>query len=174
MMEFATGTALPSGAFARIETDVAGIIDAPIETVWALFTDWSAIHAWMTSPPSPKPVDSSGLVAGQTEEALPRTRLIQFGGEHASEPQLVETLLHADPEAYTLFYRVEGVRPSGYRNYLCYVTLDVVGADRTRLRLNARMDAPAGESAELVRQAIIRLHRDGIIGGFRAFLAGAR
>jgi hypothetical protein len=162
----------PSGEFARLETDTWGVVDASPEEVWNLFIEWGAISRWMKAPPSTKEVARSELLPGQTEADLPRTRLVQFAGPDASEPQVPETLLHADPQTRTLYYRVEGVRPSGYRNYLCYVTIDA-HENGTMLRLNARMDAPIGQ-AKAVQQALQTIHAQGIIQAFREYLAKAR
>jgi len=161
----------PSANFARLETDTWGVVDATPDQVWKLFVEWSAISRWMKSPPSTKEVSQSDLLPGQTESDIPRTRLVQFAGPHASEPKVPETLLHADPETRTLYYRVEGVRPSGYRNYLCYVTMDVHDKG-TMLRLNARMDAPIGQ-AKAVQEALQTIHAQGILQAFRDYLAKA-
>ena len=171
-MTFEIGSIIASGAsgFSRVETDVCGIIDAPIEAVWNLFTDWSGIHKWFKAPTAPKDVVRSDLLPGQTETMLPRTRMIEFGGPDAAEPPVPETLLHTDAHTRTLYYRVEGIRPSGYRDYLCYVSMDATTDGGTALRINARMTAPT-DRAELVRTAITAVHRDGIIANFRRYLA---
>lgn len=159
----------PAGPFTRIETDISGEIEAPIEQVWALFMDWPAIHRWMNSPPGPVDVVSSDLTEGEAPGSLPRTRAIRFAGAQDAAPFL-ETLLHADEESHTLYYKVVGVRTTGTRNYLCYTTMDRLENGNTRLRLNARFDIPSDLDVMGARDRIASIHEKGILEAFRVYL----
>lgn len=160
------------GEVVRVEIDSAGMIDGPADQVWALATHWSGLQAQMARRPGPRQIASSELMAGQTEQDLPRTRLLRLAPPFDHLEPLAETLLHADDQRRTAYYAVEGQAMAGMFNYLCYMTVDALPDGRSLLRFNSRFDASDETTGKAIGEGLMSAHRDGIMAGFRMVLAG--
>ncbi|HUD92951.1 SRPBCC family protein [Sphingobium sp.] len=103
-----------------------GKIDADIEAIWAVITDWGSL-AWFDDGSN---VEGMRLMESWLEgqpDVVPRTRVMGRGQgavEQGAPEENREVLLLADPVAHRLYYdATDGFAP-GIRNYIASWALD--------------------------------------------------
>ena len=119
--------------FKRGHAEVRGIVDAPIDQVWELLTDWAGLLRWWVKPedggrPGPD-LASVDLVGGPQD--VPRTRVVR----HVTGSTVDETLLLQNDETRRIYYdMVYRPNPGGavlrseFENYLATTVLDTLPA----------------------------------------------
>lgn len=153
-------------SFERVRVINQRLVDAPADKVWAYLTDWAGTRRSRRAGGMGELTLSKIVLEGE-ENAIPRTRVMEFGAFGVVR----ETLLHQDDAAMHLYYNIEGTGPHGIRNYLATTDVDAVGDNRCQVTITARFDIEEG--AELVKaKALIDFaHNQAVIGTLRAYFA---
>jgi hypothetical protein len=102
------------------------------------------------------------------EDAIPRTRIMQFGAFGIVR----ETLLYQDDAAMHLYYNIEGVGPHGIRNYLATTDIDALGEHRCQITITSRFDLAATDDLVKAKGLIDFAHNQAVIGSMRAYFTG--
>jgi hypothetical protein len=165
--------------FKRGHAEVRGIVDAPIEEVWALLTDWAGLLRWWVKPEDggrPGPDLASVELVGGFDE-VPRTRVVR----HVTGSAVDETLLLQNNETRRIYYNmVFRANPGGavlrseFENYLATTMLDTLPDGQTLMTFKAEFDVVEPADLDLMRSVIERTWTDGILQGYRRFFAGAK
>lgn len=153
--------------YRRMRATKSDEVPVSAEAFWTILRDWPAIKSWMRAENPPVNLIKVELKPGHQVDSLPCCRLcyVDSSGLPAglSIPEVsAETLLHADPEAFLIYYNIEGEGPFGMRNYLASTVLDPLGPERTRVTCSGRWDMPEGAPADAVKAAVEAIY-DSII-----------
>lgn len=165
--------------FKRGHAEVRGIVDAPIDQVWELLTDWAGLLRWWVKPedggrPGPD-LASVELVGGPQD--VPRTRVVR----HVTGSMVDETLLLQNNETRRIYYdMVYRPNPGGavlrseFENYLATTVLDTLPDGKTLMTFKAEFDVVEPADLDLMRSIIERTWTDGILQGYRRYFAKAQ
>lgn len=165
--------------FKRGHAEVRGIVDAPIDRVWELLTDWAGLLRWWVKPedggrPGPD-LASVDLVGGVRD--VPRTRVVR----HVTGSAVDETLLVQNDETRRIYYNMVyrqnpggAVLRSEFENYLATTMLDTLPDGKTLMTFKAEFDVVEPADLDLMRSIIERTWTDGVLQGYRRFFAGMK
>lgn len=136
-----------------------GIINADIEEVWALVTDWGSL-TWFDDATN---TDGMKLMTTWLEGepgVVPRTRVMARGEGAAAQGAPVENrevLLVEDSIAHRLYYdATDGFAP-GIRNYVATWCFDELDSGRCRMTISSNFDcvpASTGEQNRAMLQGV--------------------
>lgn len=162
--------------YKRGHAELRGVVDAPLEDVWELLTDWAGFERWWVKPAEggrPGPDVASCELVGDPD-AVPRTRVVR----HVTGSAVDETLLMQDDEAKRIYYDMifrpnpdGAVLRSEFRNYHATTTLDTLPTGQTLMTFKSEFDLVAEADMDLMRSIIERTYSDAILNGFRKYFA---
>lgn len=162
--------------FKRGHAEVRGVVNAPIDEVWALLTDWPGLLRWWVKPEEggrPGPDLASVELVGGVHD-VPRTRVVR----HVTGSSVDETLLLQNDETYRIYYNMVyrpnpggAVLRSEFSNYLATTMLDTLPGGETLMTFKAEFDVIESADLDLMRSLIERTWTDGILQGYRRFFA---
>lgn len=162
--------------FQRGNAEFRGVVDAPIDEVWELLTDWAGFERWWVKPedggrPGPD-VASVELLGDPTQ--VPRTRVVR----HVTGSAVDETLLMQNDETKRIYYNMVfrpnpggAVLRSEFENYHATTTLDPLPGGETLMTFKSDFDLVDSADMTLMRSIIERTYSDAIVQGFRRFFA---
>ncbi|WP_340317936.1 SRPBCC family protein [Rhizorhabdus argentea] len=156
-----------------------GIVDASVEEVWELLTDWGTFERWWIKPSEggrPGPEIATIELIG-APDAVPRTRVIH----HVTGSAVDETLLLQDDETHRIYYNMifrpnpgGAVLRSEFRNYLATTLVDPLPTGETLMTFKSEFDLVEGADMDLMRSIIERTYTDAVLKGFRRYFANKK
>lgn len=162
--------------YKRGHAEYRGIVDAPIEEVWELLTDWAGFERWWVKPEDggrPGPNIASVELIGKPDE-VPRTRVVR----HVTGSAVDEKLWLQDNDTkrivYDMVYRPNpngAVLRSEFRNYLATTTLDTLPTGQTLMTFKSEFDVIEEADLNLMISLIERTYSDAIVNGFNRYFA---
>lgn len=162
--------------YKRGHAEYRGIVNAPLDDVWELLTDWAGFQRWWVTPeeggrPGPN-IASVELEGGPTD--VPRTRVVR----HVTGSAVDETLLLQDNETKRIVYNmIHRPNPNGavlrseFRNYLATTMLDPLPTGETLMTFKSEFDVVDEADLNLMISLIERTYSDAILNGFRRYFA---
>lgn len=148
-----------------------GVIDADIDTLWAVLVDWGNLD-WYGSDD----VERDGMKLGSIsleggETAVPRTRVLTRSNAVDAGLPLVnrERLLLEDPVSHRLYYDADDGFILGTRNYIATWYVDPLPDGRCRMTIQSRFDVVAPGSAEVTRDTVEEVY-DAILLGLNRYV----
>lgn len=141
---------MPVGKVHRVSGFHQGKINANIEDVWALITDWGSL-AWYDDGTNTEGMKVMECWLEGEPDVVPRTRVMGRGegavGQGAPEENR-EVLLVADPVAHRLYYdATDGFAP-GIRNYMASWSLDDLEDGGCMMTISSNFDVVPAELGE--------------------------
>lgn len=165
--------------FQRGHAELRGIVDAPIDDVWELLTDWAGFNRWWVKPEDggrPGPDVASVELVG-APDAVPRTRVVR----HVTGSAVDETLLMQNDETKRIYYNMVfrpnpggAVLRSEFENYHATTTLDTLPTGETLMTFKSEFDLVEDADLTLMTSIIERTYSDAILLGFRRYFAARR
>lgn len=162
--------------FKRGHAEYRGIVDAPIDDVWELLTDWANFERWWIKPEDggrPGPNIASVELLGAPDE-VPRTRIVR----HVTGSAVDEKLWMQDNATKRIVYdMVFRPNPGGaelrneFRNYLATTMLDSLPTGETLMTFKSEFDVIEEADLNLMISLIERTYSDAILNGFRQYFA---
>lgn len=148
-----------------------GIIEADIDVVWELLTDWGNMEWWGND------LEREGMKAGEVylegePGQVPRSKVIERTNAENNGLPIVnrETLFLEDRLTYRLYYNGTDGFIDGVRNYIATWSLDPVGQGRCRMNISSNFDVVAPGNADVVRDIVESVY-DLIFSGINSYLA---
>lgn len=128
-----------------------GKIDANIEDIWALITNWGTLFWYQdgTNTDGMKLMDS--WLEGDPD-VVPRTRVMSRGEgavEKGAPDENREVLLVADPVAHRLYYDATDDFAPGIRNYMASWALDELDDGGCMMTISSNFDVVPAENGPL-------------------------
>ncbi|MET0544859.1 MAG: SRPBCC family protein [Caulobacterales bacterium] len=140
-------------AYQRSAAHYEAIVDAPVEQVWALLTDWAGLLKWWPKSEAPFVIVGSDLI-GQHGE-VPRGRRVTLDNGGGG----VETLLLESAAAGRIYYdMVDGTIP-GVFNYLATTTVDATEDGGSLMRFSSTFDVAPGIDPAILQGAITSVYQ---------------
>lgn len=159
-------------SYVRATAGATGEVPVAAGAFWAVLVDWGAVMDWhpRLDDDPPAPVTGCELLPGHDPSRLPCTRRIHLRDAAGSPYHWDETLLHVDPVARRIYYRVEQPDGPGPRNYHATTTVDAIGAARCRISCFSQFDVETEQDAAEVRQALVAMYERSVIRGIGDYL----
>lgn len=162
--------------YQRGHAELRGVVDAPIDEVWELLTDWAGFDRWWVKPEDggrPGP-DIASVELVEEPTAVPRTRIVR----HVTGSAVTETLLMQDDATKRIYYdMVYRPNPNGavlrseFRNYLATTMLDSLPTGQTLMTFKSEFDLIEEADLDLQRSIIERTYSDAVLNGYRRYFA---
>lgn len=148
-----------------------GVIEAHIDDVWALLTDWGNMDWWGNG------LEEEGMKAGRTylegeKGKVPRTKVIERTNADGAGLPVVnrEVLFHEDAVAHRLYYNGTDGFLLGLRNYVASWTLDPLAGGHCKMTITSTFDVAEPGDVAFVRDTVEAVY--GLIfSGINAYLA---
>lgn len=162
--------------FQRGHAELRGVVQAPVEDVWALLTDWGGLDKWWVKPEDggrPGPDLASVELIGDPDQ-VPRTRVVR----HVIGSTVDETLRMQNNDTRRIVYdMIFRPNPGGseirteFHNYLATTMVDELPTGETLMTFKSEFDLVEGANMDLMRSIIERTYSDTILLGFRRYFA---
>ena len=147
-----------------------GEIDADIDTLWAVLTDWGNMDWWGNE------LEQDGMKAGKTyldgeKGKVPRTKVIEReNADNAGLPIVNrETLFLEDRLTYRLYYNGTDNFIVGVRNYIATWALDPLPDGRCKMHISSNFDVIAPGDVNAVRDTVEAVY-EMIFSGLNRYL----
>ena len=160
--------------YKRGHAEFRGIVDAPIDDVWELLTDWANFERWWVKPEDggrPGPNIASVELVGAPNE-VPRTRIVRHVTGSAVDAPLWLTDDVTKRIVYDMVFRPNpngAVLRSEFRNYLATTMLDSLPTGETLMTFKSEFDIVEEADTNLMISLIERTYSDAILNGFRKY-----
>jgi hypothetical protein len=162
--------------FQRGHAELRGVVNAPIDDVWELLTDWAGFERWWIQPAEggrPGPAVANVELVGEPTQ-VPRTRVVR----HETGSAVDETLLMQNDETKRIYYNMVfrpnpggAVLRSEFENYHATTMLDALPTGETLMTFKSEFDLIDSADMHLMQSIIERTYSDGILQGFRRYFA---
>lgn len=154
-------------------------VDVSADAFFAALTTWDGAREWKSAP---LPLARCELFPGHRNGQVPCTRLVYPDFDNlpaGTTPDMVpefmsETMLHLDPDARFILYRLDGEGPMGMRNYYATTEVNDLGEGRARVICTGRADMPASVPVEAMQGLLETTYERGVIGGTLDYIAAHR
>ena len=160
--------------YKRGHAEFRGIVDAPIDAVWELLTDWAGFERWWIKPEDggrPGPNIASVELVGEPD-AVPRTRVVR----HVTGSAVDEKLWMQDDVTKRIVYDMAfrpnpngAVLRSEFRNSLATKMMDTLPTGETLMTFKSEFDIIEEADLNLMVSLIERTYSDAILKGFRRY-----
>lgn len=158
-----------TGAFFESDVDVSA------DEFWVVLRDWAGVMKWADlSETAPAPLIDTTLREGDSGKFLPCTRICHFDTSGGFPPTFEETLLLADPESRRIYYNVEGVQPSGMRNYMATTIIDEIGPGQCHVTCSSTFDVPAQDTSDTIKEFLEAVYERSVVRGMERVAKAAR
>lgn len=148
-----------------------GIVQADIDELWELLTDWGNMDWWGNE------LEREGMKAGKAylegeKGKVPRTKVIERSNAQDTGVPVVsrETLIREDPVAHRLYYDATDGFILGTRNYIASWALDALEDGRCRMIITSTFDVIAPGKVEVTRDIVEAVY-ELIFKGLNDYLA---
>ncbi|MBZ9650287.1 SRPBCC family protein [Sphingobium sp. 3R8] len=148
-----------------------GIIDADVDAIWALATDWGVMYWWGNE------VEEAGMKVNKCylegeKGSVPRTKVIERSNTEEGGLPIVnrETLIHEDAVARRLFYNGTDGFIEGVRNYIATWAFDALPDGRTKMHISSVFDVVEPGNVDYVRMVVEAVY-EMIFKGFNQHFA---
>jgi hypothetical protein len=153
--------------FHRVRIFNQGVVEVSADRAWAYLTDWAGSKRQRRAG-GMGDLTLAQITLEGAEDAIPRTRIMQFGAFGIVR----EKLLHQDDAAMHLYYNIEGTGPHGIRNYLATTDVDAMCEHRCQISITARFDLAESDDLVKAKGLIDFAHNQAVIGSMRAYFNG--
>ncbi len=160
--------------YKRGHAEFRGIVNAPLDDVWELLTDWGGFERWWVKPEDggrPGPEIASVELIGEPD-SVPRTRVVR----HVTGSAVDEKLWLQDNETKRIVYDMKprpnpggAVLRSEFRNYLATTMLDSLPTGETLMTFKSEFDIVGDADLNYMISLIERTYSDAILKGFRRY-----